>query len=152
MSWAEIRDGVWTIPAARYKTGIDTDIPLSAAAIRVLETLPRIGLEKYVFTQDGARPFNNFSGAKQRFDKACGASGWTLHDLRRTARSLMSRADVSSDIAEICLGHKLPGIRGVYDRHRYIEEKRRAFEALSALIQTITNPPVENVVTFASAQ
>jgi hypothetical protein len=50
---------------------------------------------------------------------------WTLHDLRRTARSLMSRAGVPSDHAERCLGHVLPGIRGTYDRHEYLAEKRR---------------------------
>ena len=57
MSRIEIKDSVWTIPAARYKTGVDTDVPLSAAALEVLERLPRIGADKYVFTRDGERPF-----------------------------------------------------------------------------------------------
>jgi integrase len=69
---------------------------------------------------------------------------WTLHDLRRTARSLMARAGVSSDIAELVLGHKIPGVRGVYDRHSYAAEKRDALERLSKLvtsIRTTTNCP-----------
>ena len=41
-------------------------------------------------------------------------TGWRLHDLRRTARSLMSRAGVSADIAERCLGHIIGGVRAVY--------------------------------------
>jgi integrase len=57
---------------------------------------------------------------------------WTLHDLRHTARSLMSRAGVSADIAERVLGHKIPGVRGVYDRHEYATEKRDALERLAS--------------------
>ncbi len=71
---------------------------------------------------------------------------WTLHDLRRTARSLMSRAGVPSDHAERCLGHVIGGVRGVYDKYEYLPEKRRAFEALAALIERIVNPPAGNVV------
>ena len=51
---------------------------------------------------------------------------WTIHDLRRTSRTLMSRAGVSADIAEQCLGHAIPGVRGIYDRHRFEDEKRAA--------------------------
>jgi hypothetical protein len=64
----------------------------------------------------------------------------------------MSRADISSDIAEICLGHKLPGVRGIYDRHRYLEQKRHAFEGLAALVDRIVNPPADNVVAIGQAR
>jgi hypothetical protein len=62
----------------------------------------------------------------------------------------MSRAGVSADVAEMCLGHVLPGVRGVYDRHSYLDEKRRAFEALAALIERILDPQ-ENVVPLRAA-
>ena len=77
-------------------------------------------------------------------------TGWTLHDLRRTARSLMSRAGVDADHAERALGHVIAGVRGVYDRHEFKEEKRRAFEALAAQIERIINPQ-ENVVPLRTA-
>jgi integrase len=77
---------------------------------------------------------------------------WTLHDLRRTARSLMSRASVPSDHAERCLGHVLPGIRGTYDRHEYLAEKRHAFAALAALVERIVNPPTANVVALRAGK
>jgi hypothetical protein len=47
-----------------------------------------------------------------------------LHNLRRTARRLMSRAGVASDIAERVLDHVIPGLRGIYDGHAYETEKR----------------------------
>jgi hypothetical protein len=58
----------------------------------------------------------------------------------------MSRAGVNPDIAERCLGHVIGGVRGVYDRHQYIEEMRHSFEALAAQIERIINPPGDNVV------
>ena len=51
----------------------------------------------------------------------------------------MSRAGVNPDTAERCLGHAVPGIRGVYDRHHYLDEMRAAFEALAAMIEKIVS-------------
>lgn len=91
----------------------------------------------FVFTTDGANPISGFAKFKLAFDKACGVTGWRLHDLRRTARSLMSQAGVPTDHAERCLGHVMPGVRGVYDRYEYLDEKREAFDRPAALIKRI---------------
>jgi integrase len=140
LRYREVSGTDWTIPAARYKTACEHVVPLSGKAREILERLPRIGSEGFVFTTSGTSPIAPSGPAKHRFDKACGVKGWTLHDLRRTARSLMSRAGVNSDIAERCLGHVIGGVRGVYDRHQYLDEKRRAFEALAAQIERIVDP------------
>ena len=139
MKHTEISGTDWTIPKARYKTGLELVVPLSPAAIAILDSTPRIGRD-FVFTNDGKRPIGGFSKLKHAFDDVCGVTDWTLHDLRRTARSLMSRAGVQSDHAERCLGHVLPGIRSTYDKHQYRDEKRRAFEALASLVERIVNP------------
>jgi hypothetical protein len=137
---SELSGTDWTLPAARNKTKVDLVRPLSAAAQRILAELPRVAGCEFVFTSDGHRAFNNFSTMKAVFDQASGTTGWVLHDLRRTARSLMSRAGVPSDHAERCLGHTLPSIRATYDRHGFHEEKRLAFEKLAAQIDRIVNP------------
>jgi integrase len=144
MTWNELSEAGWTLPASRNKTKVDLVRPLSAPAQSILANLPRIADCEFVFTA-GSRPFNSFSRAKATFDAACGVAGWTLHDLRRTARSLMSRADVNPDHAERCLGHALPGIRATYDQHEYYAEKKHAYDDLAALIQRIANPPRGNV-------
>jgi integrase len=72
---------------------------------------------------------------------------WVHHDLRRTARSLMSRTGVFPDVAERVLGHVIPGVRGTYDRYEYFDEKRDALERLAALIERILHPS-DAVVTF----
>ena len=147
MTWDEIDGADWTLPAARNKVKVDLLRPLSKAAQAVLAGMPRFAGCAYVFTGDGRRPFGGFTKSKRAFDQACGVTGWTLHDLRRTARSLMSRAGVNADHAERCLGHVIPGVRGTYDRHAYHAEKQQAFEALAAQIARIVDAP-ENVITL----
>jgi integrase len=63
---------------------------------------------------------------------------WTLHDLRRTAKTLMQRAGVTPFVSERVLGHVIPGVEGVYDCWQYVEEKRDALEKLAAVIAQIT--------------
>jgi len=138
--FSEVSGGDWLIPASRYKTKLDHLVPLSVKAQGVLAAIPRISGSDFVFTTDGRRPLGGLGRQKEKFDRACGVTGWTIHDLRRTARSLMSRAGVSSDHAERCLGHVIGGVRGVYDRFEYRDEKRLAFEALAAQIDRIVNP------------
>ncbi len=151
MTWDEISEGGdWLLPAARNKVKVDLVRPLSGAAESVLAKLPRIGRRGLVFTTDGERLLGGFSKFRDGLERTSGVTDWTLHDLRRTARSLMSRAGVPSDHAERCLGHVMPGVRGTYDRHEYLEEKRRAFEALASQIERIVDPQ-ENVVSLRAA-
>lgn len=136
MTWAEIDGADWTLPAARNKTKVDLVRPLSRQAQAILEALPKS--EGFVWsTHGGAIPIAGFTQFKHRLDEASGVNGYTLHDLRRTARSLMSRVGVPSDHAERCLGHVIGGVRGVYDRHEYHREKQRAFEMLAGEIGRI---------------
>jgi integrase len=133
----------WTIPAARYKSGKDTLIPLSKAAQRIIAAQPKLG--DFVFSVTGDRGLTGFAERKADFDKTCGVTGYVLHDLRRTSRTLLSRAGIAADHAEMCLGHALSGVRGTYDRHSFESEKRHAFEALAAQIERIVHPPAGNV-------
>jgi integrase len=143
LPWSELDSaGTWTLPPARNKVKVELVRPLSKAARMLLAQQPDLG--PFVFTFSGHRPMNSVWLSKKSFDTACGVTGWTLHDLRRTARSLLSRAGIDADIGERCLGHKIRGVRGVYDRHSFLEEKRIAYEALAAQIERIVNP-VDNV-------
>jgi integrase len=151
MTRAEVDGGVWTLPEARNKVKVDLVRPLSPAAREVIAKLPRIGKAGHVFTTTGRSGLGGFTKFKRKLDEASGVKGWTLHDLRRTARSLMSRAGVSSDHAERCLGHVIGGVRGVYDRHEFHAEKKHAFEGLASQIDHILNPQ-ENVVTLRATK
>jgi integrase len=147
---SELSDGgkTWIIPGARYKNGRDILIPLSAAAQQIIAAQPVLG--DFVFGATGTRALGGFDERKAGLDKICGVSGYTIHDLRRTSRTLLSRAGVSADIAERCLGHALTGVRGTYDRHAYESEKRHAFEALAAQIEKIVHGPEPKVADLAA--
>jgi integrase len=148
MEWAELVSGDWTLPASRNKTAQDLIRPLSQAA---LATLPAPN-GQFVFVGNGGKPMTVFGRPKTKFDAASGVSGWTLHDCRRTARSLMSRAGVPTDHAERCLGHVIGGVRGTYDRHEYHAEKKQAYEALAAIIERIVTGTQAGVVQLKRKQ
>jgi integrase len=149
----ELSGDEWIIPGSRYKGRQDMLVPLTPEALKVLGKVPTITQRHskgYVFTTDGLTPISGFSKFKRGFDERCGVSGWTLHDLRRTARSLMSRAGVSPDHAERALGHVIGGVRGVYDVHGYEREKRAALEMLAAQIARVLDPQ-PNVIPLREA-
>jgi integrase len=159
MSAAEIEGDLWTIPGERYKNKLDHVIPLSPYARALIGCKPNgfEGNNWFVFsTTDGARPFSGFSKAKVSLDaeiaKRRKAEGrpkmprWTLHDLRRTARTLMSRAKVPEDHAERAMGHVIAGVRGTYDRYSFLEEKREAFQKLADLVVIILTPLADNAI------
>jgi integrase len=162
MAWTEIAaDGIWTIPAERYKTKRSNHVPLSNAALTVIEARPRKDGCDYVFPSRTKTPFSGFGKSKAKLDKAIlkemqkhakkdaevePIPNWTLHDLRRTAKTLMARAGVRPDISERVLGHVIAGVEGTYDRHTYEDEKRDALEKLAAIIDRILNPLPPNDV------
>jgi integrase len=158
MHTSELDGDVWLIPGARYKTKLDHVVPLSAMAREAISEVPKKA--SFVFSStSGTKAFSGFSKSKIELDKVISdirakdgrepIANWTLHDLRRTARSLMSRARVPTDHAERALGHVMGGVRETYDRYEYLEEKRQAFDALAALISRILNPTA-NVEELAS--
>ena len=145
MSWAELPDGVWMLPAARNKTKVDLARPLTREARAVLPARSA----GFVFTTNGVTPISGFSKMLDQLQTESATADWTLHDLRRTARTLMTRAGVRDEYAERCMGHALPGIQGVYNVWAYLPEKLQAYDALAGLIERIINP-VDNVKALRS--
>jgi integrase len=140
MRWKDIGiDGTWSIPTAPREKGNPGTLKLPKVALDLIRKQPHLSERIFDFH-------------KTTLEAAKAAIGdWHIHDLRRTARSLMSRAGVQSEHAERVLGHAIGGVEGVYDRHRYDNEKTRALEKLAALIQRIANPPAQNVVALQTS-
>jgi integrase len=154
MTRQEVTNGDWVIPAARMKNKIEHAVPLSVDAKGVLAKVPMIGRNAdtgFVFTTNGKTPISGFTKFKQNLDTASGVTGWKLHDLRRTCATLMNRAGIPPDHVDRALAHVVPGVSGVYNRHDYYDEKRRAFEALALQIRKILNPEA-NVVSLKGSK
>ncbi|HVB18219.1 MAG TPA: integrase arm-type DNA-binding domain-containing protein [Stellaceae bacterium] len=141
MEWAELDldAGLWTIPASRYKTGIEHAVPLPAAALDLIRSAPRV-CPRFVFSTRAGTRFSGFSKGKARLDALSGVTGWRIHDLRRTLRTGLAGLRVEPDIAERVIGHVIGGVRGVYDRHAYADEKRDALERWAAHLAGIVAP------------
>jgi integrase len=141
MKWSDVSlDGEWVIPAEAREKNTAGLLVLPEAALSIVVKQPRLGDNPYVFAGRGNGPYRGFSQAKTAFDrKLSGIAPWVIHDLRRTARSLMSRAGISSEHAEKVMGHTIAGVEGVYDRHRYDDEKAAALAKLAMLVDGIIN-------------
>jgi integrase len=90
MALEELEGAVWTLPGLRSKIKREQMFPLSPAAMAALDRLPKIAGSTYVFSTAGGKALSDYSRSKRDFDEVCGVTGWRFHDLRRTARSLMS--------------------------------------------------------------
>jgi integrase len=148
MRWDNLKGGTWTIRNgnAREK-GHAGVLKLPPMAFDIIEGQPRIAGNDFVFATGSQRSFCTWDASKKALDaKLKFDVPWRVHDLRRSARSLLSRADVRPDVAERVLGHVIGGVAGIYDRHHYDLEKADALKQLAALIETILRPPSDNVV------
>jgi integrase len=125
--WPEFDLGkrLWTIPPARYKTGVAHVVPLAPAAMTLLQGLPHFDSGDFVFsTTFGKRPVSGWGAVKRRLPALEGA--WVLHDIRRSMRTGLSALPVSDLVKELVIGHARPGLHRVYDMHAYLDEKRQA--------------------------
>ena len=147
MRWDDIDANVWTIPTEEREKGNASELLLPEEAMEILGERG----EGLVFPGRDGKQISGWSKYKRRLDKVSGVQDWVLHDLRRTSRSLMSRAGVPSEHAERVLGHAIPGVEGVYNRHQYFDEKANTLRKLAGLLSLILNPPAGNVVVINSA-
>jgi integrase len=174
MTWGEVdlAAKTWTITKERSKNGQSHELPISDAAMRIIESLPHVGDGKgLIFTTNGKTPASGYSRAKLNFDKAIlqgmrEASSypdgitpperWTLHDLRRTAASGMAGLGIAPHVVEAVLNHKsgtIKGVAAVYNRYNYSAEKRAALEAWArALDAIVTGKSTGNVVELPMAR
>jgi integrase len=152
----ELAKAEWVIPPARAKNNREHLVPLSDAALGILKAAPIIASKAgFVFTTTGATAVSGWTKAKARLDAGMreamlrGGSllpddqitPFTIHDLRRTAASLMARCKVAPHVIEAVLNHKsgaVSGVAAVYNRYDYADEKRAALDTLAGEILTLS--------------
>jgi len=128
------------IELAETKNGRAHLIPITKQIRAALKAMPRFKGEYILTSTAGKRPMQNFADVKGKLDVASGVSGWTFHDLRRTAASNMARLKIQPHIIEAVLNHKsgtVSGVAAVYNRYSYLDEKREALERWGAEVARI---------------
>ena len=149
MAWSELNldTGLWRLPAERNKSARPFEIPLSAEVVETLRALPRIG--PMVFALDGKRPMavHHLIDSVRR---DAGLPDVRLHDLRRTLRTGLAELGVGFEVAERVLNHTVPGLQAVYNRHRYVAEKRAALALWAEHVLALVEKREATVVAFRS--
>ena len=151
----ELNKGLWHLPKARSKTNVAFTIPLSSEATTWFEELKVIGFgSDYVFPsrRSSKKPhmgsdtlnraitklFGHEAGKKKQPPNVMGdMQHFTVHDLRRTCRTLLAKQGTQGHIAERCLNHKLKGVEGIYDQYDYLDERKEALNKLATKIYSI---------------
>ena len=150
MTWSEIKDGVWTIPAERTKNGRAHTLPLMPIASAIVRSLPRMVSREQLFGTRGTG-FGGWSRCKQDLDKRCGVTGWRLHDIRRTVATRMADIGVLPHVIEAALnhvsGHKA-GIAGVYNKSAYEREVRTALALWEDHIRSLERGESKKFLSF----
>jgi integrase len=159
MSWVEIdcNRGLWTVPAARYKTKREHEVPLSRQALAIINELPELPRCPFLFGRKGRSPFSGWSRCKTRLDakiaeqRGAQLSPWALHDLRRSVVSHCAESSIADPhVIEAVVGHARGGVEGVYNRAKLRTAKAAALERWGNWLEaTVAGQPVEsNVVTM----
>ncbi len=144
----EMDEQLWHIPEGRSKNGKPISIPLPKEAIEWFhELFIRASGSEFVFPKrrvskrQGHISPDTINAALQKMhrEEKLGVEHFTIHDLRRTFRSLMAREGIPGHVAERCLNHSLKGVEGIYDRYDYLDERREALQKMSKILVPIIN-------------
>jgi integrase len=142
---------MWKVPPENHKTGIETKRPIirpmNDFVAEIVKRRIRESTGRFIFSTKevplkssvhvGVVAALNVAIRKHKPD----FKTFTMHDLRRTARTMWSSI-TEPHVAEVMLGHKLPGVWSVYDRHDYMDEMRLAYDKWLAKLMAIVNPDV----------
>ena len=125
--WSEVHTdaAVWTIPAQRTKTGREHRVPLSPAALVVLDEAREVGEGELVFPSPRGKVMA--SNALHRLLKVTDVHG-TTHGLRTSFRSWCAETGVPREVAEAALGHVVKGVEGAYQRSDLLDARREVME------------------------
>ncbi|MDR3453578.1 MAG: tyrosine-type recombinase/integrase [Rhodoferax sp.] len=142
-TWAEfdLQAKMWTIPGERMKGKVTHRVPLSDAALRIVEAQPRMAGSEFVFASATGRQLSDMTmsqlmrrmGFKDEKGEMC-----VPHGLRSTFRDWCSEhTNYPRDVAEMALAHKIADkVEAAYRRGELLEKRRRLMDEWAAFCAT----------------
>jgi integrase len=134
----------WSIPRGRTKNGLGIVLPLHPLLIEELRAVwpphgMRAGPNWRLLGGINGSGLRGFSPIKRSIDEQSGIKEWRWHDLRRTARTGMTRLGVSHDHAEAALNHVSgrSALERTYDRHDFADEIVAALSRWQAYVAAL---------------
>jgi integrase len=145
--WTEIdfKTAVWTVPGTRMKAGKEHRVPLSGAAMAILEGEKKHAWGEFVFMTPDARPL--WVGALLHRLQRTGYDV-TTHGMRAAFKTWASeRTSYATDAIELSLAHTVGSkVEAAYRRTDLFEKRRRMMDDWAEYCGTVAAPDVENVV------
>ncbi len=145
-TWDEVHfdTETWTIPKERMKAGRAHNVYLSQQALDILVAFKtcfaastylhpgRYEIRKSI----SAATLNRVIDATVELIHADGQTfdPFTVHDLRRTASTLLHESGFNSDWIEKCLAHEQGGVRAVYNKAEYADQRRGMLQAWADMV------------------
>ena len=134
----------WHIPAEHSKTGKPHIVYLSRQSIEMFRELQALaGSSKLVLPSRSSleKPFaaNALNDALKVALIGQDIPAFTIHDLRRTASTLLHENGWPSDVVEKALNHTIGGVRGVYNRAEYEPQRREMLQFWADYIEQLLN-------------
>lgn len=149
---------IWLIPVTKAdsKTGNSREmvVYMSDQIIEILKELKTIaGDEPYVFVgrKSGTHfSHNAFNTSQKNALRLTDIPDFTIHDLRRTASTHLNEQGFNRDAIEKCLNHSAVGVRAVYNKAEYAEERKEMMQKWSNFIFSVIYEP--NLIFFNQAK
>ena len=141
--WAEIDldNAIWEIPAGKMKRRKPHAVPLSFQAVALLRELrPLTGRGRYVFPsarRDGRCMSENAVRVALR-SMGFTNEEMTAHGFRSLGSTMLNSLGYRADVIEAALAHTQPGVRGVYNRGDYWEERRTMMQEWADWLDELT--------------
>ena len=125
----------WTIPGERMKTGREHRVPLSDAAVAVLEQARTMHKGELVFPSPMKmhKPLSDMSLTKMLRDLAL-ADRATIHGFRSSFRDWCADTGKPRELAEAALAHVVGGTEGAYFRSDLFERRRVVMDSWAAYL------------------
>jgi integrase len=133
-----VTDDAITLPAELTKNGRELVLPNLING--ELTAISKVGESDYYFPTAAGGPFCAWGKNKVKFDKLCGVTNWTLHDIRRTVRTKLSEWSCRDDsTAERILGHisSESRVSRIYNRWKHFPQMKAALEKYEAKLAAL---------------
>lgn len=131
----------WLIPESNSKTGKSHTVYLSRQVLAMFEELKNLaGDSELVLHGRGSetKPFASNALNKALEGVSFPIAPFTIHDLRRTGSTLLHEQGFPSDVVEKALNHSIGGIRGVYNRAEYAEQRKNMLQSWADFVSGLS--------------
>jgi integrase len=139
--FSEIKDDIWTVPAARMKGGREHRVPLSPAAAAIVEAMKTLGAGDYLFPGGKiGKPLSNM--AMLVLLRRVKRADLTVHGFRSTFRDWAAeRTSFPGEVVEMALAHAVGDkVEAAYRRGDLFEKRRRLMTAWAEFCATVAKP------------